>query len=82
MNNIVDTVTDYDGLIHYYAACFYAQAGDTEKALECTSKALELGYANYHNWTEAIDGGVNVGALRDDLRFLNLLSRYNSIFGK
>ena len=82
MNNIVDTVTDYDGLIHYYAACFYAQAGDTEKALECTSKALELGYANYHNWTEAIDGGVNVGALRDDLSFLNLLSRYNSIFGK
>lgn len=82
MNNIIDTVKDYDGLIHYYGACFYAQAGDPDKALECTSKALELGYANYHNWTEAIDAGINVGELRDDLRFLNLLSRYNSIFGK
>ena len=26
MQNILDTVTDYDGLIHYYGACFYAQA--------------------------------------------------------
>lgn len=82
MDNIISTVTDYDGLIHYYGACYYAQAGNTEKALACTSKALELGYANYHNWTEAVDGGVNVGELRDDLRFLNLLTRYNSIFGK
>lgn len=82
MDTILNTVTDYDGLIHYYGACFYAQAGNTDKALECVAKALELGYANYHNWTEAIDGGVNVGELRDDLRFLNLLSRYNNIFGK
>lgn len=82
MENILGTVTDYDGLIHYYGACYYAQAGNTDKALECVAKALELGYANYHNWTEAVDGGVNVGELRDDLRFLNLLSRYNTIFGK
>ena len=82
MENILGTVTDYDGLIHYYGACYYAQAGNTDKGLECVAKALELGYANYHNWTEAVDGGVNVGELRDDLRFLNLLSRYNTIFGK
>lgn len=82
MDTILTTVTDYDGLIHYYGACFYAQAGNTDKALDCVTKALELGYANYHNWTEAIDGGVNVGDLRDDLRFLNQLSRYNNIFGK
>ena len=68
--------------INYYGACFYAQAGDTDKALGCVAKALELGYANYHNWTEAVDGGINVGELRNDLRFLNMLSKYNSIFGK
>lgn len=82
MDNILTTITDYDGLIHYYGACFYAQAGNMDKALECVTKSLELGYANYHNWTETIDGGVNVGELRNDLRFLNLLSRYNNIFGK
>ena len=82
MDNILATVVDYDGLINYYGACFYAQTGDTDKALGCVAKALELGYANYHNWTEAIDGGINVGELRNDLRFLNMLSKYNSIFGK
>ncbi len=82
MQNILDTVTDYDGLIHYYGACFYAQTGNTEKAIECAAKAIELGYANYHNWTEATDGRVNVAPLRDDLRFLNLLHRHDAIFGK
>lgn len=82
MENILGTVTDYDGLIHYYGACFYAQAGDMEKAMKCAEKALDLGYANYHNWTEAIDGRVNVAPLRDDLRFLNMLHRHDSIFGK
>lgn len=82
IDNILETVTDYDGLIHYYATCFYAQAGETEKALKLAEKALDLGYANYHNWTEASDGGVNPGELRDDLRFLNLLHRYDNIFGK
>ncbi len=82
MENILNTVTDTDGLIHYYGACFYAQAGDTEKAMECASKALDLGYANYHNWTEAIDGRINVEPLRDDLRFLNMLHRHDAIFGK
>lgn len=82
MDNIINTAPDYDGLIHYYGACFYAQAGDTERAMKCAAKALELGYANYHNWTEAIDGRVNVAPLRDDLRFLNLLHRHDAIFGK
>ncbi|MCH5221623.1 MAG: tetratricopeptide repeat protein [Muribaculaceae bacterium] len=82
MTNILDTVTDYDGLINYYGACLFAQAGDTDKAMECAEKALSLGYANYHNWTEASDGVVNVGTLRDDLRFLNMLHRHDSIFGK
>ncbi len=82
IDTILTSVTDYDGLIHYYAACLYAQADDMDKAMKCAEDALNLGYANYHNWTEAIDGGVNVGALRDDLRFLNMLHRHDAIFGK
>ncbi|MBD5182364.1 MAG: tetratricopeptide repeat protein [Bacteroidales bacterium] len=82
IKNVLNSNTDYDGLIHYYAACLYAQAGELDKAMDCTRTALELGYANYYNWTEADDGGVNVGELRNDLNFLNLLHRYNSIFGK
>ncbi len=82
MENILDNVTDYDGLIHYYGACFYAQAGDIERAMELADKSLNLGYANYHAWTEATDGRVNVAPLRDDLRFLNMLHRHDSIFGK
>lgn len=82
MDNILDTVTDYDGLIHYYGACFYAQYGDMDRAMELADKSLNLGYANYHDWTEAIDGRVNVAPLRDDLRFLNMLHRHDAIFGK
>lgn len=82
MDNILTTVDDTDGMIHYYGACFYAQSGKLDKAMECAAKALELGYANYHNWTVAVDGGINVGPLRDDLKFLNLLHRHDAIFGK
>lgn len=82
MKNILDIATDTDGLIHYYGACFYAQAGDTDKALQCAEKALSLGYANYHNWMDADDGRINVAPLRDDLRFLNMIHRYDAIFGK
>lgn len=82
MDNIIATATDTDGLIHYYGACFYVQAGEMERAMRCAADALDLGYANYHNWTEAVDGRVNVGPLRDDLRFLNLLHRHDAIFGK
>ena len=82
MNTILTTGNDTDGLNHYYGACFYAQAGDLEKAMECARQALELGFANYHDWTEATDGRINVAPLRDDLTFLNMLHRYNSIFGK
>ncbi len=82
MDNILKTVTDYDGLINYYGACFYARADEPDKALECVRKALELGYADYHNWMDANDGLINVAPLRDDLRFLNLISRYGVIFGR
>lgn len=82
MDNILRTVTDHDGLINYYAACLFAQAEDYDRAMECAERSISLGYANYHNWTSAAEAGINVGPLRDDLRFLNLLSRNGAIFGR
>lgn len=81
MDNILQHAADTDGLIHYYGACFYSLAGENEKGLECTTKALDLGYANYFDWTERHEGYVNVASLRDDLRFLQILNRHNAIFG-
>lgn len=82
MDNILDTVTDSDGLLHYYGACFFARSGNTERAMRCAEESLKLGYANYHDWADNTDGLVNVAPLRDDLRFLNLLHRHRHIFGK
>lgn len=82
MENILRTVEDTDGLIHYYGACFYAQADNFDKALECAARALELGYSDYYQWSAYSDGYVNVAPLRDDLRFLNLLNRSKAIFGQ
>lgn len=82
MNNILDTVDDTDGYINYVGACFFAQSGDMDKAMKCAEKALSLGYANYHLWTENVDGKMTVAPLRDDLTFLNMLHRHDTIFGK
>ncbi len=81
MDNILQNATDTDGMIHYYAACYYAQADNQEKALECADRALDLGYADYYKWNDFKDGKVNAGTLRDDLRFLNRLARHNAMFG-
>ena len=73
---------DNDGLANYYATCFYTLTDDDTKALECAERSLKAGYSDNHNWMNNTDGQINVGALRDDLRFLQLMQRYNSIFGK
>lgn len=80
MNNILTTVADNDGLINYYAACFYCAADDSDRALTCVEAALKAGYANYYDWMYNTDARINVAPLRDDLRFLNLLHRYEGIF--
>lgn len=80
IDNLTSNVKDGDGEIAYYAACYWAQRGDKEKALRYVEDALKAGYASYHNWTKAIDGGVNVGPLRDDSRFTGLLTRYAHLF--
>lgn len=81
MENILNTVTDYDGLINYYATCFYGILNNSDKAFECARKSLDLGYGNYFDWTENNDGLINIGLLRDDLRFLRIIASHNSIFG-
>lgn len=76
------TEPDYDGKIHYYAACFYAWAGRKAKALEAMEQSLKAGYANYHDWTDNSDGRINVSPIRDDAKFKELLEQYKSIFVK
>lgn len=74
--------SDSDGRVNYLAACYFAQAGDNDRALSAAEKALKAGYANLYDWTEYSDGRVNCAPLRDDLRFLNLLHRNKSLFSK
>lgn len=71
---------DYDGRNHYLGACFYAWAGRTDKALECTEAALKAGYANYHDWMNNDDSRINVGPLRHSEAFKSLMQKYKSIF--
>lgn len=73
---------DNDGLANYYATCFYTMLDNDTKALECAERSLKAGYSDNHNWMSNNDGQINVGTLRDDLRFLQLMQKYNSIFGK
>ncbi len=73
---------DYDGLVNYYAACYYTLRDNPDRALECVENSLKAGYSDNHNWMNNNDGRINVSYLRDDLRFLQLMQRYNSIFGK
>lgn len=82
IDHITSTQTDSDGEIAYYAACYWAQRGNLAKAFEFVDKSLRAGYGSYHNWTAAIDGGVNVAPLRNDERFKALLNRYSDIFQK
>lgn len=80
MERILNTQPDYDGLIHYYAACYYARRGMTDRAIECAQLAMQNGYADYHNWMDLDTGYINVEPLRSDPRFHQLMVRYASIF--
>lgn len=79
---IASSAKDPDGYIHYILTCLYSAAGQTDKAFDAMELSLKNGYANYHNWTENTDSRINVSAIRDDLRFIQLLDRYKIIFGR
>ena len=79
--SLLNNENDNDGLINYYAACYYAEKGSLEKAADCMEKSLEKGYANYHNWVDC-NGPVTVAALRDTPRFKGYISRFSPIFNR
>lgn len=66
--------------IQYMGACFYAQAGNDEKALQCVERALEAGYANYYDWDYESDARMNVAPIREHLRFRSLMERYKHLW--
>ena len=80
IENILATVTDKDGFVHYMGACFYTVAGDNERAIALAHKAMELGYANYYEWMTLNDGLCTVALLRDDLSFLRLIEKYKYLW--
>lgn len=80
MDRVLETANDYDGEVNYWAACYYSQAGLTERALKAMETSLEKGYANYHNWTRADEANLNCAPLRTDPRFTALLDKYSHLF--
>lgn len=82
MENILNSQPDYDGMVHYYAACYYAHRGMIDRAVDCAQLAMQNGYADYHNWMDLDLGYVNVEPLRSDPRFHQLMVRYASIFNR
>lgn len=74
------TQPDNDGLLNYYGACYYAQAGDFDKAFSCMEASLTKGYANAYNWKVNNDARVNVAPLRSDARFDSMMSRFDYLF--
>lgn len=82
MDKLLSQSTDYDGSIHYYGACYYSLKGDIDRALDCAARAMDNGYANYHNWMNLTDGYINVAPLRTVPRFNELIERHNAIFNR
>lgn len=78
----VDSSTaDTDGSLSYFAACFFAQSGATDKALDCTSRALDRGYSNLYEWKVLTGNGrVNVAPMRKNQQFQTMLTNYSYIF--
>lgn len=80
MERVIEHAEDVDGLVSYYAACYYAAKGSKDLALRYAEASLKKGYANYHNWTRNSDARINVAPLRSDPRFTELLNRYSTLF--
>ncbi len=71
---------DTDGSINYLAACLYAQAGATDKAIACVERSLGRGYASLYDWQKNDAARVNVAPLRSDARFTRALDSYSYLF--
>ncbi len=82
IERVLAITDDYDGEVNYLAACYYAQAGNSDKAFKCMAASLEKGYANYYNWAVNTEADVNVEPIRKDPRFSALLKANGAIFGR
>jgi tetratricopeptide (TPR) repeat protein len=60
--------------IQYNLACSYALTGQTERAVECLTKAVELGYRDVQHLREDHD----LDAIKSDPRFLSMLERLSA----
>lgn len=81
LNNILSG-NDNDGSVNYYAACYYALTGNTEKALQCVQTSLSKGFGSYYLWNDYSVGDVNVAPLRQNTQFSQLLQKYGSLFSE
>lgn len=77
---IVHDNKDTDGSVNYLAACFFAQAGEADKALDCLETALSRGYSNRYHLTLYSDARINVAPIRTNPRFEKILNSYSYIF--
>lgn len=80
IESIVANTQQHDGKEYYYATCIYSWVGDYDKALDYMAKALDKGYANYHDWTKNNDANINVAPIRNFPEFKELLKKYSIIF--
>lgn len=80
MDDILTHNADPDGYLNYIGACLYSAADLNDRALECVNKSLSNGYANKYDWEKNDDACINVSAIRYDLRFIQLIEKYSSIF--
>ena len=71
---------DSDGSLNYLAACLYAQAGESGKALECAANSMRAGYADTYNWTRYDAARVNVAPLRHGNALTDIMAKYAYIF--
>lgn len=58
-------------LIRYNLACSYALTGEKDKAINCLSKAVELGYRDIEHLRQDHD----LDAIKSDPRFQNIMNK-------
>lgn len=80
MQHVLDTQKDGDGLVHYYGACFYAAAGDNDRALQCVRDALGLGFSDYYMLTVQDQARISVAPLRQLPEFQQILRDNEALF--
>ena len=77
---LANHISNPSGEDYYYAACLYAQLGETQLALEHLEEAFKLGYGDFYNVRENNDPVVSLAPIRKNPRFEEILLKYKNIF--